>query len=95
MRYPLDIPSRDFVEDRLFESTALRYVPSQTRVLMSYLPGAIVSQQPEYSALHLDPLFDGTFDQCLPTMQTQVVEVVKWLCSVLGMQAFSVAYFGH
>ena len=32
---------------------------------MAFLPGGIVSQQPEYSALMLDPLFDGTFDQCM------------------------------
>ncbi len=41
------------------------YKPSQTAALMSFLPGEIVSQQPEYSALHLAPLFDGTFDQCM------------------------------
>jgi predicted oxidoreductase len=45
------------------------YAPHQTSTLMSYLPGAIVSQQPEYSALHLDPLFDGTFDQCMQHRQ--------------------------
>jgi predicted oxidoreductase len=50
------------------------YSPSQTRALMSYLPQGIVSQQPEYSALHLDPLFDGTFDQCMEYDQT----VIAW-----------------
>lgn len=50
------------------------YSPSQTRALMSHLPQGIVSQQPEYSALHLDPLFDGTFDQCMEHGQT----VVAW-----------------
>lgn len=45
------------------------YSPSQTDALMAYLPGEIVSQQPEYSALHLDPLFDGTFDQCMQHRQ--------------------------
>ena len=38
---------------------------SQTSALIAYLPGEIISQQPQYSALHLDPLFDGTFDQCM------------------------------
>jgi len=38
---------------------------SQTSALMHHLSGSLVSQQPEYSALHLDPLFDGTFDQCM------------------------------
>jgi predicted oxidoreductase len=41
------------------------YNPSQTEALMAYLPGGIISQQSQYSALHLDPLFDGTFDQCM------------------------------
>jgi predicted oxidoreductase len=41
------------------------YRPSQTAALMAFLPGAVISQQSEYSALHLDPLFDGTFDQCM------------------------------
>lgn len=45
------------------------YSPSQTSALMAYLPDGIVSQQPEYSALHLDPLFDGTFDQCMQHRQ--------------------------
>lgn len=48
--------------------------PSQTSALMAYLPLGIVSQQPEYSALHLDPLFDGTFDQCMEHGQT----VIAW-----------------
>jgi len=45
------------------------YSPTQTSALMTYLPGEVVSQQPEYSALHLDPLFDGTFDQCMQHRQ--------------------------
>ena len=49
------------------------YTNSQTEALMSYLPGEIISQQPQYSALHLDPLFDGTFDQCMQHQQTVLV----------------------
>ena len=49
------------------------YTNSQTRALMEYLPGAIISQQPQYSALHLDPLFDGTFDQCMQHQQTPLI----------------------
>ena len=41
------------------------YLPSQTAALMAHLPFALASVQPEYSALHLDPLFDGSFDQCM------------------------------
>ena len=48
------------------------YTNSQTEALMSYLPGEIISQQPQYSALHLDPLFDGTFDQCMQHQQNGI-----------------------
>jgi predicted oxidoreductase len=33
--------------------------------LTAHLPFALVSNQPEYSALHLDPLRDGTLDACM------------------------------
>ena len=65
---------------RLIESGKVRtvgvsnYAPSQTAALMAYLPGKIVSHQLEYSALHLAPIFDGTFDYC---MQHQLV-VLAW-----------------
>ena len=49
------------------------YTTSQTSALMAYLPGEIISQQPQYSALHLDPLFDGTFDQCMQHQHTPLV----------------------
>ncbi len=68
------------VLSRLVESGKVRtvgvsnYSPSQTAALMAYLPGKIVSNQPEYSALHLAPIFDGTFDQC---MQHKLV-VLAW-----------------
>jgi len=39
--------------------------PEQTQALQQFLDFPIATQQPEYSALQLDPLFDGTFDQCL------------------------------
>lgn len=38
---------------------------SQVDALQAHLPFPIVSQQPEYSALQLAPLFDGTFDHCM------------------------------
>ena len=44
--------------------------PSQTAALQSYLDFPIASQQPEYSALHLDPLFDGVFDQAMTEQHT-------------------------
>ena len=49
------------------------YRPSQTRALMACLAGDLASQQPEYSAAHLDPLFDGTFDLCMEAGQTALV----------------------
>lgn len=39
--------------------------PGQTAALAAHLPFPLVSTQPEYSASHLDPLFDGTFDTCM------------------------------
>ncbi len=40
------------------------YTPSQTLALQKYLGDALVTVQPEFSALHLAPLRDGTFDMC-------------------------------
>ncbi|MFK7915437.1 MAG: aldo/keto reductase family oxidoreductase [Pseudomonadales bacterium] len=44
--------------------------PSQTAALQHFLDFPIATQQPQYSAAHLTPLFDGTFDQCLQLGQT-------------------------
>jgi predicted oxidoreductase len=41
------------------------HTPAQVEALQAHLPFAIVSNQPQYSALHLDPLRDGTFDACM------------------------------
>ena len=41
------------------------YMPHQVTALLAYLPFPIVSQQPEFSLLHLAPLRDGTLDQCM------------------------------
>jgi aryl-alcohol dehydrogenase-like predicted oxidoreductase len=38
---------------------------AQTRALRAHLGDALVSTQPEFSAAHLDPLRDGTFDLCM------------------------------
>jgi predicted oxidoreductase len=40
------------------------YTPSQTLALKMYLGDALVTVQPEFSALHLAPLRDGTLDMC-------------------------------
>lgn len=53
---------------RLFEAGKVRhfgvsnFTPSQYALLASRFP--LVTNQVEASLLHLDPLFDGTFDQC-------------------------------
>lgn len=40
------------------------YTPSQTLALKKYLGDALITVQPEFSALHLSPLRDGTLDLC-------------------------------
>ena len=42
-----------------------RTTPRPRRALQAHLPFPLVSTQPEYSAVHLDPLRDGTFDACM------------------------------
>ncbi|MFV0306305.1 MAG: aldo/keto reductase family oxidoreductase [Desertimonas sp.] len=41
------------------------HTPAQVEALQRHLPFALLTNQPEYSALRLDPLRDGTFDACL------------------------------
>lgn len=41
------------------------YSPSQTLALNAFMDDGLVSTQPEFSALHLDPMRDGTFDLCM------------------------------
>lgn len=38
---------------------------SHTRALHSFLDGGLATSQPEFSAIHLDPMRDGTFDLCM------------------------------
>lgn len=46
------------------------YTPSQTLALQKYLGNALVAVQPEFSALQLSPLRDGTLDLCLQEQLT-------------------------
>jgi aryl-alcohol dehydrogenase-like predicted oxidoreductase len=46
------------------------YSARQALVLQQFLDFELVTHQPEYSALHLDPLHDGVFDQCLSRNMT-------------------------
>ncbi|MGH1503293.1 MAG: aldo/keto reductase [Acidimicrobiales bacterium] len=41
------------------------YTPAQTDTLQSFCDFRIVSDQPQFSLVHLDPMSDGTFDRCL------------------------------
>lgn len=64
------------VLERLLSSGKVRHVgvsnysPTQTAALMAHLPGKIVSQQSEFSASHLEPLFNGVCDQCMQFRQS-------------------------
>ena len=41
------------------------HTPAQVEALAAHLPFPLVTNQPEYSAAHLGPLRDGTFDACM------------------------------
>ena len=41
------------------------FTPDQYDALSAHLPFPLVTTQPEYSALHLDPLRDGTLDRAM------------------------------
>ena len=41
------------------------FTPSQHEALAAHLPFPMATSQPEYSAAHLAPLRDGTFDLCM------------------------------
>lgn len=41
------------------------FTPSQAAALAKFLPVPLVSHQSEFSPLHLNPLFDGIFDQSM------------------------------
>lgn len=41
------------------------YTVAQTLALNGFVESGLVSTQPEFSALHLDPMRDGTFDLCM------------------------------
>lgn len=54
-------------EGKIREVGVSNHTPAQVAALAAHLPFPIVSNQPEYSAVHLDPLRDGTFDACMAT----------------------------
>ncbi len=50
------------------------YSPSQYAALNSCMESPLVTNQVEFSLLHMDPIFDGTFDQ----LQTERVRPMAW-----------------
>lgn len=52
-------------EGKIREVGVSNHTPAQVAALRAHLPFPLVSNQPEYSAVHLDPLRDGTLDDCM------------------------------
>jgi predicted oxidoreductase len=50
------------------------YSPTQFAALNSRMDQPLVTNQVEFSLLHMDPIFDGTFDQ----LQTERVQPMAW-----------------
>jgi predicted oxidoreductase len=50
---------------KIREAGVSNHTPAQVAALQAHLPFPLVSNQPQYSAVHLDPLRDGTFDACM------------------------------
>jgi predicted oxidoreductase len=54
-------------EGKIREVGVSNHTPAQVSALQAHLPFPLATNQPEFSALHLDPLRDGTFDACMAT----------------------------
>jgi predicted oxidoreductase len=54
-------------EGKIREVGVSNHTPAQVAALREHLPFPLASNQPEFSALHLDPMRDGTFDECMRT----------------------------
>ncbi len=52
-------------EGKIVEVGVSNHTPTQVAALQAHLDFPIATTQPEYSAAHLDPLRDGTFDQAM------------------------------
>lgn len=57
-------------EGKIREVGVSNHTTAQVAALAAHLPFPIATNQPEYSALHLDPLRDGTFDECMRVRTT-------------------------
>ena len=49
---------------KVLEFCVSNFAPVQFDLLASRLPFPLVTNQIQFSVLHLDPIYDGTFDQC-------------------------------
>lgn len=52
-------------EGKIREVGVSNHTPAQVAALQAHLEFGIASNQPEFSACHLDPMRNGTFDQCM------------------------------
>lgn len=52
-------------EGKIREVGVSNHTPAKVDALQAHLPFAMVSSQSEFSAAHLTPMRDGTFDQCM------------------------------
>ena len=52
-------------EGKIREVGVSNHTPAQVAALQAHLEFPIASNQPEFSALHLDPMRNGTLDQCM------------------------------
>lgn len=52
-------------EGKIREVGVSNHTPAQVSALSAHLPFPLVSNQPEFSAVELSPLRDGTLDQCM------------------------------
>ncbi len=50
---------------KVVEVGVSNYTPAQTQALSAFMSDGLASQQFEYSAVHLNALFDGTMDSCM------------------------------
>jgi predicted oxidoreductase len=59
-------------EGKIREVGVSNHTPAQVAALAAHLPFPIASNQPEFSAVHLAPLRDGTLDDCMRTGMTML-----------------------
>jgi predicted oxidoreductase len=52
-------------DGKIREVGVSNHTPAQVAALQAHLEFPIASNQPEFSAVHLDPMRDGTLDQCM------------------------------